>query len=75
MSHDTLTTFPNPATAGVDVRTLNDSYKDFVKTIQAWKSRHQTRRALANLDTHMLQDIGVSEEERSAEVKKFFWEE
>ena len=75
MSHDTSTTFPNPVTAGVDVRALNETYKDFIKTIQTWKSRHQTRRALANLDTHMLQDIGVSEEERRAEVKKSFWEE
>lgn len=57
-----------------DDRDLNDYFEAAATGLRTWISRSRTRRALAMLDAHMLEDIGVSEEARRAEVKKFFWE-
>ncbi len=41
---------------------------------EAWLDRHAQRRALSDLDDHMLQDIGLSRADVEAETKKWFWQ-
>ncbi|MBO6521847.1 MAG: DUF1127 domain-containing protein [Rhodospirillales bacterium] len=38
-----------------------------------WVDRHRQRRALAGLDAHLLDDIGVSEKDAAIEAAKPFW--
>lgn len=38
-----------------------------------WLRRHQTRRALAELEPFQLEDIGLTEAQRAREVRKWFW--
>ncbi|MBC8240815.1 MAG: DUF1127 domain-containing protein [Alphaproteobacteria bacterium] len=42
-------------------------------TLYHWQDRAAQRRALAELDQHALQDIGVSRREALAEARKPFW--
>jgi uncharacterized protein YjiS (DUF1127 family) len=39
-----------------------------------WSIRHNTRRALAELDRHQLRDIGKTAEEARCEAAKPFWQ-
>jgi uncharacterized protein YjiS (DUF1127 family) len=41
--------------------------------IDLWWRRHRTRQALRDLDPHRLADIGLNEEQRTAECVKPFW--
>ena len=41
--------------------------------IDAWRARLRDRRRLAQLDSHLLDDIGVARAWRDAEVSKPFW--
>lgn len=41
--------------------------------ILGWETRKQTRRKLALLDEHLLNDIGLSPAEAEAETEKPFW--
>mgnify|MGYP000509340465 CR=1 FL=1 len=43
------------------------------RTIQTWKGRSYQRRALAQLNTYQLKDIGVSTEDALIEASKPFW--
>lgn len=42
-------------------------------TPSLWVERHRTRRALAELDDHLLRDIGVTQAEAQIECAKPFW--
>jgi len=42
-------------------------------TVAAWFVRVRQRQALRELDRRLLDDIGVSEEERDRELAKPFW--
>lgn len=42
--------------------------------IGLWIARARERRALARLNGHLLQDIGVSPEEAAGEAAKPFWQ-
>jgi uncharacterized protein YjiS (DUF1127 family) len=42
-------------------------------TLRAGWGRQRTRRCLAELDAHMLKDIGISYAEAEAEANKPFW--
>jgi uncharacterized protein YjiS (DUF1127 family) len=42
-------------------------------TIRTWIARRRQRSALAELDDHLLKDIGVSREDALREVDKPFW--
>lgn len=44
------------------------------KTVKTWRVRHQTRRALARLSPHELDDIGLTPEQAQRESSKAFWE-
>lgn len=39
-----------------------------------WWHRHRTRRHLAEMDAHMLKDIGVSRVDARREARKWFWQ-
>ncbi|MGE5511565.1 MAG: DUF1127 domain-containing protein [Bacteroidota bacterium] len=38
-----------------------------------WLRRWRTRKELAEIDDHLLKDVGLSERERAAECRKPFW--
>jgi uncharacterized protein YjiS (DUF1127 family) len=42
-------------------------------TLQLWIGRRRQRRALAAMDRHLLQDIGVSQAAALCEAAKPFW--
>lgn len=44
-----------------------------VRMVAHWQDRRRSRRALAQLDAHLMRDIGLSAPERSAECDKPFW--
>ncbi len=46
---------------------------DIPKTVAFWMERSRQRRALANLDRRLLDDIGITAEEAQREFKKPFW--
>jgi len=46
---------------------------DIVTVLRCWWERRLQRVALAGLDKHLLTDIGISEAERSLEIRKPFW--
>ena len=39
-----------------------------------WSMRARSRRALAKLESHELDDIAMTEQQRDDEVAKWFWE-
>ena len=49
------------------------SYFELINTVRVWLERDKERRALKVLSSQLLQDIGLSEEARWAEVSKPFW--
>ena len=44
-----------------------------VRTLLSWQERDRQRRALAQLDARMLNDIGLSRAEVDLELRKPFW--
>ncbi len=47
--------------------------RNFVDILLRWQERVQSRRQLTMMDSHMLNDIGVTRAEVDAEVRKPFW--
>ncbi|MGO4917048.1 DUF1127 domain-containing protein [Pseudogemmobacter sp. W21_MBD1_M6] len=45
----------------------------FAVTVTKWDMNRRTRRALARLDDHMLDDIGIGRGAALAEVSRPFW--
>ena len=45
-----------------------------LSTLSIWSERRRQRRQLANLDNHLLDDIGVDGAHRDAEIGKLFWQ-
>jgi uncharacterized protein YjiS (DUF1127 family) len=45
------------------------------RTLVEWQKRHNERRQLAELDLHLLRDIGITEEDRQQELRKPVWRE
>ena len=48
---------------------------EIISLIYSWNQRHRTRQQLATLDTHIMNDIGVSQVQRMIESNKYFWEQ
>lgn len=46
-----------------------------VSAIRKWNRRHNTRRALLEMDDHMLKDIGISRADALREGRKAFWKD
>ena len=53
---------------------LGGSVLGFVRTIRKWNRRYRTRRALLEMEDHILKDIGVSRSDALREGTKAFWE-
>ncbi len=47
--------------------------RNFVDILLRWQERVQSRRQLTMMDSHILNDIGVTRAEIDAEVRKPFW--
>ena len=47
--------------------------ESLTKILQIWRQRASTRRALSQLPTAALQDIGIDRDSASAEAAKPFW--
>ena len=45
----------------------------FLGTLMLWQERASQRRRLAELDGHMLKDLGITRGEAQAEAAKPFW--
>lgn len=43
--------------------------------LAAWEDRRRTRAALARLDAHLLQDIGIGTDRATTECTKPFWQD
>ncbi|MEP5154901.1 DUF1127 domain-containing protein [Planktotalea sp.] len=56
---------PMPILATIAVRVAVTSSK--------WAKRRRTRRSLRNLDSHLLNDIGLTPEAAEIEANKRFW--
>lgn len=44
-----------------------------VVTFVKWEERRRTRKALAQLDTHLLKDVGLTQETAHKEARLPFW--
>ena len=51
----------------------NGTLASLLKTFSAWDSRSRQRRNLADMDAHLLADIGVSRRDAAVEAAKPFW--
>ncbi len=47
--------------------------KDILALLPIWAERIKARRELAQLDMHMMDDIGLNYEEMHKEISKPFW--
>lgn len=56
-----------------DIARSNRRSSSLLGTMKLWQRRIQSRRQLARLDSRLLADAGISEPQRSAELKKPFW--
>ncbi len=56
------------------IEVLKQLLEDTQSTLRTWSQRKSTRRALARLDRHELDDIGITDAERRVETGKWFWE-
>jgi len=49
-------------------------HRTWACSFRLWYRRHQTRLQLRRLEHPALDDLGLSETDREAEVKKWFWQ-
>jgi len=52
---------------------LVHSCRKIFATLSGWSLRSQRRQDLSQLNAHLLNDIGVSQEEATSEARKWFW--
>ena len=45
----------------------------WLTTVDIWMQRSRQRKQLARLDKHLLEDIGLTKEMATKEIKKPFW--
>ena len=53
--------------------TIGNALRETLVTANIWRNRYVQRRELANLDAHMLRDIGITPDQARHEVDKPFW--
>ena len=68
---DALTTVGNFATATLTA--LFQLPETLLRTAYVWQTRIDERRHLAELDDHLLADLGLDRDTRNAETSKPFW--
>jgi uncharacterized protein YjiS (DUF1127 family) len=54
-------------------KTRTSGVKAVLRALQTWAKRHRSRHSLAQLDDHMLRDIGLDRGEAQQECAKPFW--
>ncbi len=54
-------------------RAFVEMFREMFATMRVWQQRNQQRRQLGFLSERELRDIGVSEAQRDAEMRKPFW--
>ena len=60
----------NASSAG---KSANKQQGGLLKTVDSWVQRAYQRKQLAQLESHLLKDIGLTEEMVAKEVAKPFW--
>ena len=55
------------------VQLVNNSFRTLLKTLQVWQARVEERRHLAEMDGHLLADLGLSRDQLTQESEKPFW--
>lgn len=58
---------------GLIVAPVDAAVTSFLDQVFTWHQRVRDRRALDQLDSHMLHDIGLSRADVEQEVRKPFW--
>jgi uncharacterized protein YjiS (DUF1127 family) len=61
------------AASEAQARLAGARFRRFVRAVTRWMERANQRRALAELDWRLLDDIGVTREAASREATKPFW--
>jgi uncharacterized protein YjiS (DUF1127 family) len=61
------------APAGAEAHLRRAVFAVLLRTVSRWLARSRQRRDLAELDAHLLRDIGVTRGEASREAAKPFW--
>lgn len=56
-----------------DARPYPYLIQQLLTLLRIWQQRHRSRRQLAQLDSRLLADTGISEVERQVELSKPFW--
>lgn len=56
-----------------DARPRHYRIQQLLALLQTWQQRHRSRQQLAQLDSRLLADTGISEVERQVELSKPFW--
>ncbi len=64
--------FGNPKQSKLDT---NFKATNLYSTLKIWHQRTIQRRQLAQLQDHILEDIGISKEQALAEASKPFWKQ
>jgi uncharacterized protein YjiS (DUF1127 family) len=63
----------NPELPGAYLGLQIEPSGNLTKILQIWRQRASTRRALSQLSTAALQDIGIDQDSAAAEAAKPFW--
>ena len=74
MSNMNCTTQAMPICVPAVVDGEQRAFDQVREILRTWRQRYQSRARLARLASHQLDDIGITEAEREAEVAKYFWE-
>jgi uncharacterized protein YjiS (DUF1127 family) len=69
----TASSVSSPRSQNAVVGQRFDSSSDVRSLLNLWWERAVARRRLAEMENHMLMDIGLSKVEAAAEAKKPFW--
>ncbi len=64
--------FPGPSRADYQ-RRITDWISNTWRLLLVWQRRYMERRALAALEAHRLDDIGLTREDLAREIAKPFW--
>ncbi len=62
-----------PALSALRAYARSMTYQRWLRVIGAWIEVSRQRRALADLDDHLLDDIGITRSEAAREIAKPFW--
>ena len=58
----------------IDSLTRSDMTSDFLRYANTWAARTEQRKELAGIPQHLLADMGITQADRTAELKKSFWQ-